>query len=207
MDGAPSWAHYLLFEPLATPPEHLEGFPAYVLPVGASLYRAHRAHRSPWWSSSDGSGRFDLPLPAGTCYMAEEPLAALLETARGLTLLSEEFLAGRRLFSVSLPAPFRLADLTAPAAYGFGVTAELSATTDYTAPRAWAQALRRAGFDGIRYHVRHDPRSMLTGTALFGRAGRAKNAPRGRSHELPAHLLLAAAPFGIRVAGPLPPER
>ena len=79
----------------------------------------------------------------------------------------------------------RLADLTAPAAYSLLSAAEPSATTDYTAPRAWAQALRHAGFDGTRYHVRHDPRSMLTGTALFGRAGRAKNAPRGRSYELP----------------------
>lgn len=53
---------------------------------------------------------------------------------RGLTILSQTFLAGHRLFSTSLTSELRLADLTAPGAYAFGITAELSATSDYTAP-------------------------------------------------------------------------
>ena len=166
----------------------------------------HRFRRSAWWFSSDGAGRFDLPAPRGTCYLAEEPLAAFLEATRGLTFLSEDFLAGRRLFTTVLAAERRVADLTSAAAYGFGVTGELSATADYTGPRAWASALHAAGFDGIRYHVRHDPRGELAGVAWFGRAGRARRPPTGSSQEFPAYLLLAAAPFGIQLAADLPAQ-
>ena len=136
--------------------------------------------------------------------MAEEPLAALLEVSRGLTILSEDFLADRRLCTATLPVELRVADLTAAAAYGFGVTGELSATADYTGPHAWASALQAAGFHGIRYHVRHDPRGDLVGIAWFGRAGRARRPPPGYSRVLPADLLLAAAPFGLQIAGDLP---
>lgn len=132
-------------------------------------------------------------------------MAALLEVARGLTLLSEDFLAARRLLTATVATDLRLADLTAAAAYRFGVTAELSATADYTAPHAWAAALHRTGFHGIRYHVRHDPRAQLAGVAWFQPdAGGPK--PVGSSHELPAGLLLDAAPFGIRIAANLPTE-
>ena len=99
-----------------------------------------------------------------------------------------------------------MADLTAPAAYGYGITGELSATSDYTASHAWSKAFRAAGFHGVRYHVRHDPQSDLVGVAWFGRAGRLARPPMSYSQELPAELLLAAAPFGIRLAGNLPSE-
>jgi len=101
----------------------------------------------------------------------------------------------------------RVADLTSAAAYGFGVTGELSATADYTGPQAWANALQAAGFHGIRYHVRHDPRGDLAGIAWFGRAGRARRPPVGHSRQLPADLLLAASPFGVQIAGDLPSSR
>ena len=171
-----------------------------------ALYRIHRVRRSPWWFSFDGSGRFDLPVPGGTCYLAEEPLAALLEVTRGLTILSEDFLSGRRLFTTTLAGNLRVADFTAAAAYAFGVTGELSATADYTEPQIWATALKTAGFDGIRYHVRHDPRSDLVGIAWFGRAGRARRTPPGYSQQIPADLLLSAAPFGIQIADDLPAQ-
>lgn len=108
--------------------------------------RVHRAGHSPWWFSCDGSGRFDLPVPDGTCYLAEQPLAALLEVTRGLTILSEVFLTERRLLTVELVSELRFADLTAPAAYGYGITAELSTTSDYTRRHAWASAFHAAGF-------------------------------------------------------------
>ena len=117
------------------------------------------------------------PVPHGTCYLADAPLGALLEVTRGLTILSESFLARRRLFTTTLVVERHLADLATAAAYGFGVTGELSATPDYTGPHAWAAALRAAGFDGIASHVRHDPRAELSGIALFGRAGGASDGP------------------------------
>jgi hypothetical protein len=101
----------------------------------------------------------------------------------------------------------RVADLTTAAAYGFGVTGELSATADYTGPQAWANALQAAGLRGIRYHVRHDPRGDLARIAWCGRAGRARRPPVGHSRQLPADLLLAAVPFGVQIAGDLPSSR
>jgi hypothetical protein len=74
--------------------------------------------------------------------LAEQPLGALLEVTRGLTLLSEAFVDSRRLLTVTLPRDLRVADLTAPAAYRFGVTAEVGATSDYEIPYSWAVALR-----------------------------------------------------------------
>ena len=143
-------------------------------------------------------------MPLGSCYLAEDPLAALLEVARGLTILSEDFLNTRRLLTTTVPTPLRVGDLTAAAAYGFGVTGAISATPDYSVSQAWAWTLRAAGFDGVRYHVSHDPRSDLTGIALFGSAGTASRPPQSSSQGLPAGLLLDAAPFGIRVASNLP---
>lgn len=147
-----------------------------------------------------------MPPPGGTCYLAEQPLAALLEITRGLTILSEDFLAGRKLFSTKLTASLCLADMTAASAYGFGVTGELSASADYSDPHVWARGLRAAGFQGVRYHVRHDPRGELVGVAWFGRAGRRTQPPAGHSEDLPAELLLAATPFGIKIANNLPAE-
>jgi len=48
------------------------------------------------------------------------------------------------------------------------VTGELSATADYTLPHSWARGLHPAGFTGVHYRIRHDPRANLTGIAWFG---------------------------------------
>ncbi|PQP17313.1 hypothetical protein C5613_34670 [Rhodococcus opacus] len=50
----------------------------------------------------------------------------------------------------------RVADATSNAAIQFGMTSEISTTTDYALTQQWAQALRAAGFDGIRYWARHE---------------------------------------------------
>lgn len=69
------------------------------------------------------------------------------------------------------PRSIRLADLLNERAAMFGVTAELGSTSDYERSQAWAGAFARAGFEGIRYHLRHDPTSRLVGIAVFGEAG------------------------------------
>lgn len=54
----------------------------------------------PWWFGSSLAGRFDLPEPHGTCYLAADPLAALLEVLgpdRRGGAVSEGFFAERRL--------------------------------------------------------------------------------------------------------------
>ncbi|MGI8415131.1 MAG: RES domain-containing protein [Nakamurella sp.] len=43
------------------------------------LVRAHHLANSPWWFAHDGEGRFDLPAPYGTCYLASHPAAAVRE--------------------------------------------------------------------------------------------------------------------------------
>ncbi len=127
-----------------------------------------------------------------------------VHSGEDVNILSEAFLAGRRLVTAELASPLHLADLTAPGAHGFGITAELSAISDYTAPHAWSNLLKAAGFGGVRYHVRYDPQSDLAGVAWFGRTGRLARPPTSYSQELPAELRLAAAPFGVRLAGNLP---
>lgn len=49
--------------------------------------------------------------------------------------------------------------------------AELGSMSDYDCSQTWVGALAGAGFDGIRYHLRHDPASRLVGVAVFGKAG------------------------------------
>lgn len=143
-------------------------------------------------------------MPEGTCYLAEQALAALLEVARGLTLLSEAFVDSRRLLTVPLPTDLPVADLTATGAYRYGVTAEVAATSNYDIPHVWAHALRDAGFAGVRYHVRHDPRAELVGIAWFGQAGRLPHPPPAQQNHLPTKVLLDAAPYGVQVAANLP---
>src|SRR3989304_2867114 len=66
---------------LAPPPApaRLQEFPHRRMHRGTTLWRMVRKGRNPWWFSSDGQGRFDLPFPEGTCYAALDEIAALLE--------------------------------------------------------------------------------------------------------------------------------
>ena len=66
---------------------------------------------------------------------------------------------------------------------GFGVTAELASITPYDLPQQWAAAFARAGYQGVRYRVRHDPGGSRA-LALFGPAG-----------ERPGGRWAAAAPW------------
>lgn len=96
---------------LAPPPEdpaELEGFPRMVLESVTCLYRVGRAERSPWWFGSSLEGRFDLPEPDGTCYVALDPLTALLEVIgpdRERGYLSAEHLARRRVYELRSDGP------------------------------------------------------------------------------------------------------
>lgn len=79
-----------------------------VLESVTCLFRVGRAERSPWWFRSSLEGRFDLPEPDGTCYVALDPLAALLEVIgpdceRGY--LSAEHLARRRVYQLRSDGP------------------------------------------------------------------------------------------------------
>lgn len=156
---------------LPTPPADLAGFPSLHL-HGAALSRIHRASLSPWWFSSDGSGRFDLPADSGrgTCYLATEPEGCFLEVFRDLSLIAEQEIEVRRLSRLAINEAL-LADCAAGRSREFGLTAEIHSAPDYRITQQWAAAFAAAGFDGVRYLLRHDPSQHLAGIALFGRAG------------------------------------
>jgi hypothetical protein len=120
----------------------LRRFPRRTLRAATVLHRV--ARRAPWWSCSDGLCRFDLRAPHGTCYLAHDDVGALLEVigaelAGGV--VSEEFLAARRIHRLALDADVVLADTASRRAAGFGVTNELSSMADYAIPQAWAATL------------------------------------------------------------------
>jgi len=110
----------------------------------------------------------------------------------------------RRLLTTELPRQLQLADLTAAAAYGYGVTGELSATGCLQRAGPGVRCGVVGGLAGVQYCIRHDPRADLTGIAWFGRSGRLRHPPPSHRQPVPASLLLDAAPFGIRVAADLP---
>lgn len=159
-------------------PGDLTGFPSGVPP--AVLVRVCRADRGTWWYSTDGSGRFDLFPPAGTCYLATDAYAAIREATR-LGPVSTDWVLARESRTVPPPNPTaRLAATTRKAAGRFGVTTELATVVPYERSRRWAAAFRDHGFDGIRHELRHDQRVRPSGIALFGPAGEAAHGEGAR---------------------------
>ena len=136
-------------------------------------------------------GRFDLPPPQGTCYLATEPIGALLELigpeASG-GAVSETFLVNRRFRRLSVPRPHRLANLTDRRTSGFGLTAEIHTVVPYALPQAWAVALEEVGADGVLYQLRHDPSFKGVGVGLFGKAGERRSWKRGRELSIDASV-------------------
>ncbi len=189
-------------------PADLAGFPKRTLRGARIIHRIHRREKGAWWFSSNGDGRFD-PAGRGTgvCYLSEDPLGAWVEVFRKPQLLAESDITGRALMSVALGRDLRLADLTSRRALGYGVTASLGANEDYRASQQFAAQALGAGFEGIRYLVRHDPAQKLYGIALFGPAGSPDPGDRSWPHPsepIPADLIARAeGEFGYRVL-PIP---
>lgn len=177
-------------------PANLAGFPAVGPPAG--LVRVCRATQATWWFSADGSGRFDLSPPAGTCYLATDAYAAIREATR-LGPVSTAWVRARELRKVAPPdASARLAATTRTAAGRFGVTTDLATAVPYDLPRRWAAAFQAQGFDGIRHQLRHDQRARPSGVALFGPAG-AGDFDDGHQTRLTAAAVQAA---GVKVLAP-----
>ncbi len=133
-----------------------------------------------WWFSRSGAGRFDLVASAdlGSCYFAERPEGCVLEVFRSFTRsIPKGELDSRRLLRFELLQDVRVADCTAERARLWGITGEIHSTPVYEDTHAWADAFARAGFQGIRYLLRHDPAQHLAGVVLFGPAGSPVNLP------------------------------
>ncbi len=185
---------------LPEPPQDLRGFPSRILTPVRRLWRIHRADREPWWFCSDRECRFDLAPPAGTCYVAEDPLGSFVEVFQEVTVIAEEDVAARRLSELRVPQRMRLADCTSPRARGFGCTGEIHTTADYELTQKWASCLAEHGFDGIRHLVRHDRAQRRAGIALLGQAGAADAWPEPATGPIGEDLVARAArDFGIHV--------
>lgn len=177
-------------------PGDLTGFPTVAPPK--QLLRVCRSGRGTWWFSSDGSGRFDLHPPEGTCYLATDAFAAIREATR-LGPVSTAWVEDRELRQVSPPnRNARLAATTRQAAGRYGVTTELATVVPYDLSRRWATAFRAEQFDGIRHQLRHDQRARPSGIALFGPAGSAQLDDGNRSALTPSDVEAA----GVTVLAP-----
>jgi hypothetical protein len=101
---------------------------------------------------------------------------------------------------LTVPREMVLADCTQPNARGFGMTAEIHSTPNRRLTQQWAAAFDHAGYDGIRYLVRHDPSQQNVAIALFESAGEA-SWPAQSPNTISAVLLTQMKnTFGIRVA-------
>jgi hypothetical protein len=185
---------------LPAPPDDLPELPSVKLGAEA-LWRIHAADVSPWFFDAGPHGRFNLD-DAGTCYLAEEPIGAFVEKFGRLLrpggVIPEPLVDTQRLSRLR-PPKVNVVDLTDPKILGLaGLTAEIHATTDYGLTQNWARALRDAGYAGIRYKARHDPRAHLVSIALFGSGKPPRTAPK--TTAVPIDLIHeASATFAITV--------
>jgi RES domain len=161
---------------LGRPPADLSGFPRSRLLPSTPLYRAHTAGRSPWWFSSDSSGRFDLIQPNGTCYLATDIDTALRERF-GHALVRKQVVtfdaaAKTELSKVQISSVRWLANTCSRDAAKFAMTREIGTCPSYAIPQAWAAAFFAGGkHSGIRYQTRFSTGAAPNAVALFDTAG------------------------------------
>jgi RES domain len=162
---------------LGDPPTDLAGFPRWRLRKQQRMFRAHTLGLSPWWFASGDAGRFNLPKPHGTCYLAIDVATALRERCGPelveLGLVSADFAARTMVSRLSVPRERQLADACHQSAAHFGVTRELFtiAVPSYTLTRKWAAAFHATGAGGIRYKSRFTTTARANAVALFDAAG------------------------------------
>ncbi len=169
--------------------------------VSSVLYRVCRKGLEAGWFSSDGSGRFDLRAPHGTCYLATEWPPAVLEVLGGELrggLVCEEFFADRQVSLVAVRG-YRLADTTHAHAATYGATSQLATIAPYEVPHAWAKFFHSLGWSGILYRLRFDPTAPPVGVAIFGDAGIQDLDVLRYEPFGPGHFRLLWQAYGIRV--------
>jgi hypothetical protein len=136
-------------------------------------------------------GRFDLPEPEGTCYLATDEMTALLEVF-GPDLesgaISSDFLKKRGLRKLHLPREQNLSDLASREAVRFGITSEIGTIVPYERPQAWAARLRAGGSSGLVYWARHDP-ARKESVAFFGFHGERRTWKKGREQAISNKLI------------------
>lgn len=160
---------------LQAPPLSLKGFPRWRLRPNRRLYRAHTTGHSPWWFSSGPGGRFNLPEPHGTCYLAFDAQTALRERF-GHELVRQGIVTAETadrtaVSSLAVPDGRYLADTCARSASDFGMTREIGTLHTYALTCEWALALHVEMHRGIRYQTRFTTAPKANAVALFESAG------------------------------------
>lgn len=181
------------------PPEPLPALPTVTLPRGTRLARIHRVGIEPWRLSSHEHGRFNLPQPRGTCYLAPEPICAFLEVfARHGAAIDAREISEYRLSWLRLDQDWKLADLTDLTVLGAGINAEIHASTEYEFTRAWASSIDQE-YEGIQFRPRSDPSGSLSSVALFSAEGGRKAIVESSEEISSALLRQVEAQFDLRV--------
>jgi hypothetical protein len=160
---------------LGDPPGRLDGFPPWRLRRERTIHRAHPVSNGPWWFGSSMDGRFDLPDPNGTCYLASSVQASVRERL-GPELVRFGAISSAeadqfRVSALHVPHGHRLADTSHREAARHHLTRELVTHTPYDLPQRWAAAFHACGFAGIRYLARFSTGSNEHAYALFGEHG------------------------------------
>jgi hypothetical protein len=166
-------------------------FPCKTLRAGSVWFRQHNKRSGPdhgaWYftpriAGTDSKGRFDLPEPDGTCYLASSELGAVNElvgpdhTRRGW--VDADLVDGRVLSRLVLPDDVKSADTTSPRASTFRLSTELATIDDYDLTQAWADTVHRHGFGGVYVTLRFTP-GRARALALFGPEGAPSSLPPG----------------------------
>lgn len=148
------------------------------------LYRVQWVGRGPWWFSTRtgnaSPGRFDLKDPYGTCYFADDPVAALIEKLvdprQEESLVDARDLQRLRVWSGTPPAPWAMAADTTDRRSR--MPKELGTTVPYDLPWQWADAVHNGGQGrpALRYWLRLDP-GHGRGIAAFSTAGVPRDPP------------------------------
>lgn len=194
-----------------------ERFP--VLPkerLPAVLYRVHQMVHEPEWFGTSGGCRWDPPADAaelfGTCYTGTDPLTAFIEAVAELAVVTESVVDKRALAAANLPPEQRIADMTSPRIVGeWGLDRRVSTGDEYGVCQRWAHALRLAGFTGVFYEPRYDPRGRRQqSVAFFGDPGyQPTQLTVTGDGPVPRHVLEEAMHvFGLRIwpSAPLLPR-
>ena len=171
----------------------------------------------PWFFASvpddpQAGGRFDLPSAlGGTCYLAAQPVAALLEALQAmLPIIPERELQLRRRTEIQAPTDAPVAaDLMAAAATGFGVASALWSASERATTQAWAAALRRDGWWALWAGAQHDTTTQGRAVPLFDvtdgphpPSGQQWPSTRPIRLETDLDLIAALADRGWNVRGP-----
>jgi hypothetical protein len=194
--------------------------------AGTELVRVWRRHLpngavrvSPWWfafapADPYTGGRYDLPAPAGTCYLAQTVAGAVLEAVQvHLANLPAAELAARGAVRAEVPTGMPpAADLTDPVGVQLGLTSAVWAGTDRPLTQRWAAAFRRDGWWALHSGIQHDVTGTLRGVSLFDQAGEHEPThagpwPLAEIDLLDDRTLVELADLGVVVRGPgnLPP--